>query len=162
MAVTTTKPLKLIHDTNPQTHLWVPVLTTAEIALGSMVMYDATNQYITDEYDAIGDETTMIGVAWGPSATGATNPIPIITQGIFRATLVSATYAWGAGLKYDASEDDGTFVADSDADTIAWFWSMTNGTPSSGSASITAGHIFFDAMLPGLAVGSRLWDIASA
>lgn len=138
--------------------LWIPVLSTAEVNLGSIVLWDATNQYVGDEMDAAADDATVIGVSGGQSPSGDSSPIQVYSHGLFLATLVSATYSHGAGLKYDDSADDGSLVADGDANTVAWFWSQKNGLPGSGSTSITEGIVLIDvARLLG-----KLFDVVSA
>ena len=161
MAVTWTKKMTLIHDFSPKLHLWIPVLSTADVGSGAMVTYDATNKYIDDEIDTVTDDSVFIGVAQAESLQPNTKEIPVFPFGVFKAALVSATYSHGAGLKYDATANDGTLVADAGANTVAWFWSLTNGLPGSGATSITEGYVYVNVPLLMSNAGTKLWAVAT-
>ena len=142
-----TKPLKLLVDVEPESHLWIPTASAAVIEPGMIVKYSANE---VTQIDAATDDATVIGVANGKSASGETHKIPIISKGIFSATVVSGTYQYGAGLKYDDSADDGSLTADGNANTIAWAWEY--------GATVTSLKIYFDFTL----LSGKLWDACSA
>lgn len=142
-----TKKLKLLVDVEPESHLWIPAASAAVIEPGMLVKYSANE---VTQIDAAADGATVIGVANGKSASGETDKIPIITKGIFKATVVSATYQFGAGLKWDDSADDGSLVADGDANTIAWAWDY--------GATVTSLKVYFDFTK----LDGKLWDTCSA
>jgi len=141
-----TKKLKLL-DYDPRSVRSIPAASAAVIEPGMIVKYSANE---VTQISSVNDNTTVIGVANGKSASGETDPIPIITKGIFRATVVEATYQYGAGLKYDASANDGSLVADSDADTIIWAWGY--------GATVTSLKVYFDFKL----LDAKLWDTCGA
>ena len=150
MAKTWTKEMKLLVDLSPGTHLWLPVATAEIINPGVMVTW-TSNELV--EVDAASDDATIIGVANGSSAVGETDKIQVVTKGIFQATVVSGTYTIGAGLKYDDSADDGSLVADGDANSIAWAWDY--------GTTVTTLKVYFDIVLIG-AVAGKMFDISSA
>lgn len=141
-----TYKLELLVDLEPESHRWIPAASAAVIEPGMLVKYSGNE---VTQISGFADHSTVIGLANGKSANGETDPISIITKFIAKATVTSATYEFGAGLKMEDAFT-GALVADGDADTIAWAWE--HGT------TVTSLKIYFDITL----LSGKLWDANSA
>ena len=138
-----TKELKLLEAIRT---VYVPAASAAVIEPG---MFVKISSGAVTQAPAVADNSTTFGVANGKSANGETDKIPVVTEGFFRATVTSAAYEFGAGLKM-TTDENGTLVADANADTIAWAWEY--------SASATKLKVYFNLML----LDGKVWDTCSA
>lgn len=138
-----TKKLKLLGAIRTVS---VPAASAAVIEEGMIVKISSG---AVTQISAAADDATVFGVANGRSANGETDDIPVVTEGFFRATVATAAYEFGAGLKMVGSFD-GSLDADGDANTVAWAWEY--------SASGTVLKIYFNLML----LDGKLWDTCSA
>lgn len=140
-----TYKLKLL-DYDPHFVLSIPAASAAVIEPGMLVKY-ASNE--VTQISGVADHATVIGLANGRSLAGETADIPVITKFTARATVTSATYEFGAGLKMEDAFT-GALVADANADTIAWAWEY--------GATVTSLVIYFDITQ----LSGKLWDVCSA
>jgi len=120
-----------------------PVGSSDTIEVGDFVLYDGTD--LAEFSTTATNDATFIGIANGASLAGETMDIPVLLKCIIDCDLTSATYKFGAGLKNDGANEN-TLVADSDANTIAWFWEHT-------TATITRGRCHIDTYVTGAAIG---------
>lgn len=141
-----TKKLKLLEAIRTVS---VPAASAAVIEPGMVVKISSG---AVTQVSAPADDATVFAVANGRSLAGETDDIPCVTEGYFRATVATAAYEFGAGLKLKTvnSGIDGTLDADGNANTIAWAWEY--------SASGTVLKIYFNLML----LDGKLWDTCSA
>ena len=132
---------------------FLPIALATVIEVGNLLSYESRLVVLMDDE---AEDATFLGVALAESDNSQSENVLVMTAGFIDATLVSATYAYGAGLKYDNSADDGSLVADGNANTIAW---IAGKEP--GSSNVTNNLVWFNTM-PGGGVLDKLFDIVSA
>lgn len=109
--------------------------TTSAIDVGEMVQY--SSGYIIP-VAAVTDDATFVGISLGEAlaTVDSGKEIAVAMRCVCEATLTSATYVFGAGLKWASAT---SLVADADANTIAWFYdSLLSG------GTLTLGKVLFD------------------
>lgn len=103
--------------------------------------------------DAAADDASIIGVGWGHVDASGTDKIPVITEGIFKATITSATSDIGDALKYYDTSDDGSLCDDGSANSLCWSLEYN------GSA-VTSLKIYVNMFL--LAIVGKQFEIVAA
>jgi len=104
-----------------------PVTSATAIEVGDFVAFDGTDLELVD---AVTDDNIFLGVAGGKSLVGSTSRIPVYIQCVCNGAVASSTYAFGDGLKFNATnnnlETDGADGATED--TIAHVFEYKSGT----------------------------------
>lgn len=96
--------------------LVLPVGAAVAIETGDLISLESNSSTLLD---ADTDDATFVGFAISQHTANVAMPATLLVglKGILLFTVTSASYGFGAGLKYTS---ENTLVADGGANTIAW------------------------------------------
>lgn len=111
-------PTTIVHDFGPTVSL--PKASGTVFISGQLVSYES-NACV--HMDAATEDSTLVGVCSIGAPSGELT-VTVTTWCVINVACTSATYSFGAGLKYSAGDSSTAYslVADGSANTIAHVW----------------------------------------